>query len=101
MLKFISRIAKQIATLARKRQFYLTYAYAFFLVFIIPLSVPLAIWTAYQGLVTSEIIWMTIIMYCLSGLGISVGYHRLVTHRSFQTPSWMKRFILICGSFAM
>jgi stearoyl-CoA desaturase (delta-9 desaturase) len=40
-------------------------------------------------------------MYCLSGLGISVGYHRLVTHRAFTTTPWVKRLILICGSFAM
>ncbi|HYH91308.1 MAG TPA: acyl-CoA desaturase, partial [Solirubrobacteraceae bacterium] len=25
------------------------------------------------------------IMYVLTGLGVTVGYHRLLTHRSFQT----------------
>lgn len=40
-------------------------------------------------------------MYVLSGLGVTLGYHRLMTHRAFETYSWLKRLLLIFGSFAM
>lgn len=31
------------------------------------------------------------------GLGITLGWHRLVTHRSFQTPKWLEYFLVFCG----
>jgi fatty-acid desaturase len=36
--------------------------------------------------------WMT------GGLGITLGFHRLVTHRSFQTPKWLEYFLVFCGT---
>lgn len=35
------------------------------------------------------------------GLGITLGWHRLVTHRSFQTPQWLEYFLVFCGTLAM
>ncbi|MBD1833628.1 acyl-CoA desaturase [Cyanobacteria bacterium FACHB-472] len=32
------------------------------------------------------------------GLGITLGFHRLVTHRSFQVPKWLEYFLIFCGS---
>lgn len=34
------------------------------------------------------------------GLGITLGFHRLVTHRSFQAPKWLEYFLVFCGSLA-
>ncbi len=34
------------------------------------------------------------------GLGITLGWHRLVTHRSFQTPKWLEYFLVFCGSLS-
>ena len=34
------------------------------------------------------------------GLGITLGWHRLVTHRSFQTPKLLEYFFVFCGSLA-
>ncbi|MGL5082144.1 MAG: acyl-CoA desaturase [Microcoleaceae cyanobacterium] len=31
------------------------------------------------------------------GLGITLGWHRLLTHRSFQTPKWLEYFLVFCG----
>src|SRR4029077_14251406 len=40
-------------------------------------------------------------MYILTGLGITVGFHRLFVHRSFETYTWAK-FIWAClGSMAV
>jgi len=35
------------------------------------------------------------------GLGITLGFHRLVTHRSFQVPKWLEYFFVLCGTLAM
>jgi len=44
---------------------------------------------------------IAVLLYSFSGLGITLGYHRLVTHRAFQTKAWLKRVLLIGASFAM
>ena len=40
-------------------------------------------------------------MYLITGFGITVGYHRLFTHKSFETSRWMKLMLAICGSMAV
>jgi sn-1 stearoyl-lipid 9-desaturase len=39
-------------------------------------------------------------LYLLTGLGITMGYHRLLTHRSFQTPRIVEYFLTALGSLA-
>jgi stearoyl-CoA desaturase (Delta-9 desaturase) len=39
--------------------------------------------------------------YLLAGLGITVGYHRLFTHRSFQTSRAVRYAFAILGQFAV
>jgi stearoyl-CoA desaturase (delta-9 desaturase) len=41
------------------------------------------------------------ILYVVTGLGITVGYHRLIAHRSFDCPSWVKVGFLIAGGWAL
>lgn len=38
--------------------------------------------------------WVTI------GLGIGLCYHRLLTHRSFKTPKWVRWILTMCGCLA-
>ncbi len=40
------------------------------------------------------------VMWMVSGLGVSVGYHRLFTHRSFRASRWTRIALAICGSTA-
>ena len=42
-----------------------------------------------------------VLLYIFSGLGITVGYHRLCAHRSFTCPDWVKRILLIAGGLAL
>ena len=35
------------------------------------------------------------------GQGITIGYHRLLTHRSFKTPKWLEHCIAILGICSM
>src|SRR5262249_5380352 len=40
-------------------------------------------------------------MYLLTGLGITVGYHRLFTHRSFETSRVVQFILAVLGSMAV
>ena len=41
------------------------------------------------------------LLYVVTGLGITVGYHRLLAHRSFACPNWVKTGFLIAGAWAL
>ncbi|MBI3357660.1 MAG: fatty acid desaturase [Nitrospirae bacterium] len=41
------------------------------------------------------------LLYVVTGLGITVGYHRLMAHRSFNCPGWVKAGFLIAGGWAL
>jgi stearoyl-CoA desaturase (delta-9 desaturase) len=40
-------------------------------------------------------------MYLVTALGVTVGFHRLLTHRSFQTPKWLEYLFAVLGSMAV
>ena len=40
-------------------------------------------------------------MYLITGLGITVGYHRLFTHRSFETSGFVEAVLGVLGSMAV
>ena len=45
---------------------------------------------------------MCVVLYWVAGsLGIGIGYHRLLTHRSFKTSKFMEYFFCICGTLAV
>ncbi len=46
-------------------------------------------------LITAALYWMTI------GWGISLGYHRLHTHRSYQCPRALEYFFALCGALTL
>jgi stearoyl-CoA desaturase (delta-9 desaturase) len=41
------------------------------------------------------------VLYVLTGLGITVGFHRMLTHRSFQAVPWLERTFAVLGSLAV
>ena len=45
---------------------------------------------------------LCIFLYWITGgLGITLGFHRLLTHRSFQVPKWLEYFLALCGTLAL
>ena len=46
-------------------------------------------WTSF--LVAVFLYWVA------TGLGISMGYHRLHTHRGYKCPLWLEYFFAVCG----
>jgi stearoyl-CoA desaturase (delta-9 desaturase) len=43
---------------------------------------------------------LLVAMYSVSVFGIGIGYHRLLTHRAFETRPWMRILLAIMGSTA-
>ena len=41
-----------------------------------------------------------VVMYALAGFGVTIGYHRLLTHRAFETPRPVRLLFAILGSAA-
>jgi stearoyl-CoA desaturase (delta-9 desaturase) len=41
-----------------------------------------------------------VLYWITGGLGITLGFHRLVSHRSFQVPKWLEYFFVLCGTLA-
>ncbi len=41
------------------------------------------------------------VMYLVTAIGITVGFHRLLTHRAFQTFPWLERVFAVMGSLSV
>jgi stearoyl-CoA desaturase (delta-9 desaturase) len=65
------------------------------------LVLPYAMWRLWQEGVTPADVALLASLYVLTGLGITVGFHRFLTHRSFATNPVLKAVFLILGSMTM
>jgi stearoyl-CoA desaturase (delta-9 desaturase) len=46
--------------------------------------------------------WVAVFLWWVAGgLGIGMGYHRLLTHRGYKTPKWVEYLLTICGTLAL
>ena len=44
---------------------------------------------------------VALVLYVLTaGVGITLGFHRLVSHRSYQVPKLLEYFLVFCGTLA-
>jgi stearoyl-CoA desaturase (Delta-9 desaturase) len=66
-----------------------------------PLALAGAGWLAWGGTLHWNDLVVLVITYTLTGLGITVGYHRLFTHRSFKTGRTVRALLAVCGSMAV
>ena len=42
-----------------------------------------------------------LILYWITAcLGVTLGYHRLLSHRAFRVPHWLERFFATCGALS-
>lgn len=55
----------------------------------------------WNRLVTPADLVIASAMYLLTAVGITVGFHRLLTHRSFQTPKPIEYLFAVLGSMAV
>ncbi len=58
-------------------------------------------WLAWGGTLHWHDLVVLAVVYSLTGMGITVGYHRLFTHRSFKTTRALRALFAVCGSMAV
>lgn len=59
-----------------------------------------ALWLAWRNGVTSTDIWLLVAFYLLTIMGITLGYHRLFSHRSFKAAAPVRVILAIAGMMA-
>src|SRR3954451_1167890 len=65
------------------------------------LCLGLAAWQAWDGLLHARDLLVFLIVYVLTGLGVTVGFHRLLTHRSFKARPLVRGVLAALGSAAI
>jgi stearoyl-CoA desaturase (Delta-9 desaturase) len=60
-----------------------------------------AIWQTWDRELRWSDVLIFVVMYVPCGLGVTVGFHRLLTHRSFKTARWLRALFAICGTMAI
>ena len=71
-------------------------------VMVLPLGlVGLAAWLTWGGALRWSDLVVLAITYLLTGMGITVGFHRLLTHRSFKTSPALRGVLAAMGSAAV
>ncbi|MCT0204196.1 fatty acid desaturase [Synechococcus sp. CS-602] len=46
------------------------------------------------------VVSLLVLYWITACLGVTVGYHRLLSHRSFRVPHWLERFFATCGALS-
>ena len=65
-----------------------------------PLGLLAAMYFLWGGLFSSLNLVMMIVLYIATGLGITIGYHRMFTHKAFAAPKPSGIFFMILGGIA-
>ena len=65
------------------------------------LALGIVCWQVWNSLLHWSDIAVFGILYVLTGFGVTVGFHRLFTHRSFATKRWLRGVLAVCGSAAI
>jgi stearoyl-CoA desaturase (delta-9 desaturase) len=58
-------------------------------------------WQVWSDLLRWSDVAVFVIMYMLTGLGVTVGFHRHLTHRSFSTSRPLRGILAVCGSMSI
>jgi stearoyl-CoA desaturase (delta-9 desaturase) len=65
------------------------------------LGVGLAVWATWGWGLSALDLTIFISTYLFTGFGITVGFHRLLTHRSFEPKRWVRGLFAVAGSMAV
>jgi len=66
-----------------------------------PLLLVFGAWLTWRHQLHWSDVIVAIVCYVPTGLGITVGYHRLLTHRSFRCGPWTRGILAALGSAAV
>ncbi len=66
---------------------------------------PLLLVVAGWQLWNRELHWRDLailgVLYVVTGLGVTMGFHRLLTHRSFKTSAWLRGLLAVAGTMSV
>ncbi len=65
------------------------------------IALGIVCWQVWSDLLRWSDVAVFVIMYVLTGLGVTVGFHRHLTHRSFKTSKPVHGLLAILGSVAI
>ena len=65
------------------------------------LALGLAAWQVWGSALHWSDLALVGAMYVITGLGITIGFHRHLTHRAFKTHHWLRGLLAILGSAAI
>ncbi len=65
------------------------------------LLLGVAVWQTWNRELHWRDVAIFVAMYVPCGLGVTVGFHRLLTHRSFKTSRWLRALFAIMGTMAI
>jgi stearoyl-CoA desaturase (delta-9 desaturase) len=66
-----------------------------------PLLLALGCWMAWNRELHWRDVAIFLIMYVPTGLGVTIGFHRLFTHRSFKTSPLLRGLLAVAGTMAV
>src|ERR687891_286778 len=65
------------------------------------LALAVAAWRSWEGLLRPSDLVVFGVLYVLTGLGVTVGFHRHLTHRSFKARPAVRAILAVLGSAAI
>ena len=65
------------------------------------LALGVAVWQTWNGLLQPRDVVIFAVLYLLTGFGVTVGLHRLFTHRSFKAKPPVRAMLGVLGSMAI
>ena len=65
------------------------------------IALGIVCWQVWSDLLRWSDVAVFLIMYVVTGLGVTVGFHRHLTHRSFKAKRWLRGLLAIFGSVAI
>ena len=60
-----------------------------------------ALWLLWGGAVSALDLGILVAMYALVGFGVTIGFHWLFTHRSFEAKPWLRGTLGVLGSMSV
>jgi stearoyl-CoA desaturase (delta-9 desaturase) len=65
------------------------------------IALGVAGWFAWERILHWSDVIVLLVFYVLTGLGVTVGFHRHLTHRAFKTTKWVRATLAAFGSAAI
>ncbi|MGD0880731.1 MAG: fatty acid desaturase [Acidimicrobiales bacterium] len=64
-------------------------------------ALGLAVWWLWGGVIDATDVAIALVLYLVTGFGVTVGFHRLFTHRGFAPHRALKITLAVLGSMAV